>query len=393
MRVLFVSQNFHIGGIAKALVNTINEMSEDQLLDIDLFTFSGGVLENDISNRINIIHGKRMLRVISTPFSTVLTTRNIIDIIYRIISLFLVRIIGSDNLYRFLFRKEQLKGEYDIAISYFHDNPNTYFYRGTNQYVADWVNAKKKIAWIHTDPINAGFRSDVMKKTYQMFDSIVCVSNECKKNFSILVPELADRTEVVYNFTPITDIKNKQNFCVNLPMDENVITLVSLGRIDNISKRYDMIPNICKYLSCQKYSFKWIVIGDGPDLENNVNIINEMGLKDQVIYIGAKANPYPYLKKADMLIILSAYEGYPMVIGEAFTLGVPVYCTPFAAAKELVPTSSGWVCPGFSCKEIGESLDALLSDKKEIMEKQKYLRDHPQDNSIAKEQLHHVLFE
>ncbi len=43
--------------------------------------------------------------------------------------------------------------------------------------------------------------------------------------------------------------------------------------------------------------------------------------------LGFKANVYPYLKKSDLLINPSYFEGFPNVVIEALSCGVPVICS------------------------------------------------------------------
>ena len=43
--------------------------------------------------------------------------------------------------------------------------------------------------------------------------------------------------------------------------------------------------------------------------------------------LGAMKNPYPYLKKADYLLLTSLYEGYPVVYSEALVLDKPILTT------------------------------------------------------------------
>lgn len=48
MKILFVAQNFQMGGIQKALINTLKEISVDKQYEIEVFTFGKGELFTDI---------------------------------------------------------------------------------------------------------------------------------------------------------------------------------------------------------------------------------------------------------------------------------------------------------------------------------------------------------
>ena len=66
-----------------------------------------------------------------------------------------------------------------------------------------------------------------------------------------------------------------------------------------------------------------------------MNLVQELNVEKTFIFLGKKENPYPYMKKANYIALLSYYEGYGMVIEEAKILNKPVVITD-TAAKEAV---------------------------------------------------------
>lgn len=71
MKILFVAQNFQMGGIQKALINMLKEISPYEKYEIDVFTFSGGELMNDIPSNVKVTTGNLLLQLIATPFAEV----------------------------------------------------------------------------------------------------------------------------------------------------------------------------------------------------------------------------------------------------------------------------------------------------------------------------------
>ena len=383
MKILFVGQNLQMGGIQKALVNTLKVLNKEDKYEIDVFLFGDGPLSEEIPKNINVYYGSLLLRLIATPFSIIKEQGNILHIFLRLICMILVRIIGTENFYRIIFKMQKKLDGYDIAISYFNDVQNSYFNRGTNLFVTEFLDAKRKIAWIHTDPIKAGFEYETSLKVYKNFNKIVCVSNACRKKFIKLIPEFENKTEVVYNFFPIDEITSKAN--EYSPFEKKEISVISVGRIDNQTKRFHIIPQLCKMLKDQSITnFKWRIVGDGPDLKSNQQLVEKLGVTEIVEFVGEEINPYPYIKKSDIFVLTSAYEGYPMVVGEALILGTPILSTRYTAVNEQIVENYNGIITEMDIENIYSALKDILENPEriELMQQNNRTRGFSNNNAM-----------
>ena len=59
-----------------------------------------------------------------------------------------------------------------------------------------------------------------------------------------------------------------------------------------------------------------------------------LGVENEVVLLGTKTNPYPYLKQADLYVQTSIHEGFCITLGEAKSFGIPIISTEFAGAHE-----------------------------------------------------------
>lgn len=354
-KILFVAQNLYVGGVQKAFVNLLNNLDKTDEYDISVYTFTDGILRKEIPKNIPITVGGKLLNLSAMPSADVLSKRNIIDIAIRIIVTLLAKIIGFEKFYRLIFKKQ--KEKYDIAVSYFTDTPQGVFNKGTNLYVSDFVNADKKIAWVHTDPILSGFDAEYCRRIYKPFDEIICVSDAVKHKFNLLLPEYANKTKTVHNVFDEDKIKKlSQKYD---PFQKSRFDIVTVCRIDNSSKRIDGIINICKKLKENGITdFKWYIVGNGPDLNQNIALAKALGVENTIIFEREKENPYPYINKADLFALYSAYEGFPLVIGEAMILNTPILTTNYAAAKEQIP---------HTCGKIANSDEAFFEELKILL--------------------------
>ena len=113
-------------------------------------------------------------------------------------------------------------------------------------------------------------------------------------------------------------------------------------------------------------NFHWTVVGEGPDFVTNNLLVKNLDVSDLIEFVGNKDNPYPYIEKSDIFVLTSAYEGYPMVIGEALVLGTPVVTTCFPSASEQIMEGFNGIITEMELESIFSVLKSLLINPDEI---------------------------
>ena len=90
------------------------------------------------------------------------------------------------------------------------------------------------------------------------------------------------------------------------------------------------------------FSFRVVLIGDGPDGEEYRKNCKDV---KNIVFLGKKKNPYPYLKNADCLLMSSDFEGYPVVFIESLILEKPIITTDVSDSKNDIEGKFGIVVP------------------------------------------------
>ena len=78
---------------------------------------------------------------------------------------------------------------------------------------------------------------------------------------------------------------------------------------------------------CRGRDCRLLILGEGRQRPQLEALIGELGLGDKVDLPGFQANPYPFLARARLFVLSSAWEGSPNVLTEALALGVPCVST------------------------------------------------------------------
>ncbi|WEZ07309.1 glycosyltransferase [Priestia flexa] len=244
-----------------------------------------------------------------------------------------------------------LKQEYDVAISYLwpHD------------FVAEKVQAKIKIAWIHTDFSTIETDKVLDLKVWKQFNHIVAVSEECKQAFLRKYPSLADKTTVVENIRSPKLIENQANEPLESRMaKDNRFKIVTVARLSH-AKGIDRAVQAFKYLKAKGHSnIAWYVVGYGGDEEMLQSLIQENNLENDFLLVGKKMNPYPYIKAADLYVQPSRYEGKAVTICEAQILAKPVLITNYPTAVSQVKSYEDGVICEASIEGIARGIEEML---------------------------------
>ena len=143
--------------------------------------------------------------------------------------------------------------------------------------------------------------------------------------------------------------------------------------------------------SCKEQSpcFSWIIIGDGDDKRLIQNEIRRNQVENEVHLIGAKDNPYPYIRAASLVICPSYSEACPVVVHEAKILHVPVVTADFPSASEFITNGDdGYICP---INEIGHKIIDLYTDKFLYTNMKKRCETFYWDNSSIINQVYNLI--
>ena len=139
-----------------------------------------------------------------------------------------------------------------------------------------------------------------------------------------------------------------------------------MGRLDESSKRLTLLLDVAKKCNEENINAVFWIVGSGPDEKKYKNIVKKEKLNN-VLFLGAKKNPYPYVKACDYLILTSRYEGFPVVYNEAIVLNKPIITTIDVSDDYIsIPNRFGYVV---SENDIYDKIKELSTRKEKINEK------------------------
>ena len=162
------------------------------------------------------------------------------------------------------------------------------------------------------------FKKKIYKKIIPFAEKVIVNSFEFKKQME---KEFKIKVECIYNPLNSKEIiiksklKQKKNF---FSSKENCLKILNIGRFTDQKDQITLLKAAKKLKN--KINFKMLIIGKGKEENNLKQYVLENNLSKHVKINNFINNPYPVIKKTDLFILSSKYEGLPNVLLEALVL-------------------------------------------------------------------------
>lgn len=330
-KVLISSFNLDFGGIEKSLITLLKNFNYEKYKITLVLEEKKGIFLNDVPNNVVIKEYK--------------VSKNKNVLVRKFINL-----IKEIKWIIFNYKK------YDCSISFAtYSRPCSFIAR---------TSSNNKILYVHSNYYQMYNEDKILTKNFfdnlgiNNFNHIIFVSNESRYDLAKIYKDISNKFITINNLIDYENILKLSNEKIDIKNDYNKICLF-VGRLDESSKKIFKLLDIA--LNCKKDNLKvkfWIV-GSGPDEEKYKKFTKEKKI-DNVVFFGAKKNPYSYMKMCDYLILTSKYEGFPVVYNEAVILNKKIITTIDVSDDFItIPNRFGYIL----------DKDNMYNDFKKIIEK------------------------
>ena len=178
--------------------------------------------------------------------------------------------------------------------------------------------------------------------------------------------------------TQIYRILNRKNALAKLGLNSNKRYLLFVGRFEDQVKRISSIISVFRNLANKYLDVDLLIVGGGKDEQILKNQSQNL-IPDRVFYpgwISKDRDKVMYYNVSECLILASWREGFPTVIGEALSCGIPVVSSNVGGVKDLVvPIESGWLFTPGDDNALERHLDYVLANPEEINSMRRQVRN------------------
>lgn len=363
--VLFVSYSMGIGGVEKALLGVVNKFVKEGW-DVHIALIKPEGVFMDYLPKDVKIHGidifKQIEPMIHNSMRSVIKDSLKDKKYWRAIAIGACLVDsringGARMLYDYAFRSVPSFSDYEYDLAVAFAGPDSFI----DTYVDKCVKAKEKWGWIHFDISIFGVDSSIIRKVYKNYTRINIVSEKAKQIFDSRFPKFSARTCYTPNIIDIETILKLSEEDVDFSCEKDRKILLTVGRISHEKGQFRALQALQLLVGQGMDNIEWWFVGDGNDKKRCMDFVKSAGLENHVRFLGAKANPYPYMKQCDLYVQPSLHEGFCITLAEAKIFGVPIVATDFTGAHEqLDDYSSASLVVDHTGEDIAEAVKRMF---------------------------------
>lgn len=174
----------------------------------------------------------------------------------------------------------------------------------------------------------------VMKFSIEQSDAVTAVSRFLKEK-TLTSYQIKKPISVIPNFVDcskyirVSDEHVRRQFA---PNNEKILIHISnfrpLKRVGDVIRIFNIVR--------QKIKSKLLIVGDGPDRSSAEQLARELGIVEDVKFLGKQAEIIPLLSIADLFLIPSQSESFGLSALEAMACEVPVVASSVGGLPEVV---------------------------------------------------------
>jgi L-malate glycosyltransferase len=192
-------------------------------------------------------------------------------------------------------------------------------------------------------------------------DAITAVSNNLRdETYRTFVIE--KEIEVIYNFVDVQRFSRKPIDAfrkVIAPNGERILLHASnfrkIKRVQDVVKIFNAVNKVMPA--------KLLFVGDGPERSTAEDLARELGIGDEIRFVGKQEQMEDILAIGDLFLLTSEYESFGLAALEAMAAGVPVVSTNAGGLKEInINGETGYLADVGDVATMSQQALAILKD-------------------------------
>lgn len=391
-KVLFIVGTLQSGGVSKSMVNLLNAWDKEKYdTSLLLCAKKGDVFSKYLPENIKEIYSPVIENVMGGMSSAKwLLLHGYIRLSLGVLLRLIISRFSKSTAGVLISKMMPVISEekYDLIVDY-----------GGQQllyYMVDKLKGEHKVSFFHSDYAKWPYYYRADRKYFPQVDAVFTISDKCVDSLKKYFPDCADKIYLMENinlsrliYAQAEDMPKQLKENSERLKTDGYIILCTIGHII-YNKGIDLAIDAADILKGKGYKFRWIFIGKIAE-RKWVDVIKKRQLESEMLLLGIRSNPYPYLKIADIYVHPSRFEGKSIALDEAKIMCKPVVVTNFTTVLDQFEDQVN----GSICKMEAEDLAAKIEEQINHPEIRRaysgYLRNHLTENLKEVEKLYEFL--
>ncbi len=217
------------------------------------------------------------------------------------------------------------------------------------------VRQERRSRWIPVIPLT--------RALYRRADRIIAVSQGVADDLVQSLGLPPDLVVQIYN--PIVDeslLELAQDSLEHPWLEDGVPVILAVGRLVK-QKDYPVLLRAFALLR-KRRPVRLIVLGEGELRAKLEAMAKDLGVKEDVQFLGFVKNPFAYMQRCTVYVLSSRFEGLPGSLIQAMACGSAVVSTdcPSGPSEIIEPGLNGLLVPVGDVQGLAEAIDTLICD-------------------------------
>lgn len=203
----------------------------------------------------------------------------------------------------------------------------------------------------------------VARLLYPLADKVIGVSTGVTSDLHETLGLSHGKLKVIYNasFSPELVTAQEEPPCFRWLQRSDRPVIVTAGRLEPAKDHNTLL--LAFHMLLQKRQARLLILGEGSLRAELERLAQRLGIEADVLLPGYINNPLSVMKACSLFVLTSRWEGFPGVLIEALSCGLPIVSTDCKAGPNEILSSGdfGELVPVGDAAQLSEAMDRALA--------------------------------
>lgn len=201
------------------------------------------------------------------------------------------------------------------------------------------------------------YHKEILRKAYNSADALISVGSKLKESMKVYTNKSIRVIPNIVNTSVFTYVKD------NKPSKFRFISIANLKSSKRINLTIEAFAKEFK-----DKDIELIIIGDGTEKENLINLCRKLDVEKQVEFTGAinRDSINKYFEKSSAFVLPSSFETFGVAYIEALACGLPIIATKCGGPEDFFEESMGYIIEVDDFKALCKSMKDIVANHKDF---------------------------